>query len=95
MDIFRISADGSHVLYTADEEVDGALDKDLYGVPIDGHSARVKLNDTVDFVLGARFATTPDGTRVLYIPDPWSNYDGNDLWQTYLPRPAELGPTLR
>jgi len=65
---FEISADGSRVVYRADQEIDGI--DELYGVPIDGSSAPIKLS--APLVAGERlndFHLCPDGSRVVYLTD--------------------------
>ncbi len=75
---FRISPDGSRVIYWADQEVDELFE--LFSAPIDGSQAPVKLNgplvtggdvlSTPSFLLADAFAPmTPDGSRVFYLAD--------------------------
>jgi len=65
---FEISADGTRAVYRADQEIDGI--DELYGVPIDGSSAPIKLS--APLVAGeqlSEFHICPDGSRVLYRTD--------------------------
>src|SRR5262249_40728650 len=71
--LILISPDSTRVVYLADQEVDGRVE--LYSVPIAGGPA-VKLNGAL--VNGGNVlhpscrrpaAITPDGTRVVYLPD--------------------------
>lgn len=64
---FRLSPDGSHVLYYIDQETPSIVD--LYIAPVAGGSP-VKLNGATGglrYLLDAPF--TPDGSHVLYIAD--------------------------
>jgi len=67
---FRISADGSRVVYEAVQDTDGVVE--LYSVPVDGSSPSVKLNGALvtdgDVVTDA-FAIAADSTRVVYLAD--------------------------
>ncbi len=66
---FRISADGSRVVYRGDLEEDNRFE--LYSVPTDGSEPPVKLNGVL--VAGGDvepgFALVPDGSRVLFRVD--------------------------
>ena len=61
---FRISPDGSTVVYVADQDIDGV--EDLYSVPIDGSSLPVKLNDTVTAHQADFFLISPDSSTVVF-----------------------------
>lgn len=85
---FRISPDGQHVVYRADQQ---ALDVvELFSVPVTGGPA-VKLNglltpggDVSDFDI------TPDGTRVIYSADQQTN-DVVELYSV----PITGGPAVK
>lgn len=63
---FAISPDSRLVAYIADGATDG--DEDLYCVPVDGSTAAVRLNGSVDSsdVLPGNFVFTPAGTHLLF-----------------------------
>ncbi len=70
VDSFKISLDGSKVVYTADQET-----VNLYSVPIGGGKP-TKLNDTLakndkGVIVGnvRSFEISPDGSKVVYIAD--------------------------
>ncbi len=63
---FQISADGSRVVYLADQDTDGIYE--LYSVPIDGSAAPVKLSGALDDYSSVdSFEISADGSRVVYI----------------------------
>lgn len=67
---FTISPDGSRVVYSADQDVDGELE--LYSVPTDGSQASVKLNEPLVGALGngglfRPFRVAPDSSTVVYL----------------------------
>lgn len=65
---FQISPDGNRVVYRADGDTDEI--SELYSVPIDGHTAAVKLNGPL--VAGGetyQFAITADGEDVVFTAD--------------------------
>jgi Tol biopolymer transport system component len=75
---FRISPDGAHVVYWADQDEDEVFE--LFSVPIDGSAPPVQLNGPLvaggdvlsissSFPSDAFAPITPDGTRVLYVAD--------------------------
>jgi Tol biopolymer transport system component len=76
---FRISPDGSRVVYMADEEQDDVLE--LFSAPLDGSGPAVKLSGTLvaggnvlavpSFAPAVAFApmTSGAGARVLYVAD--------------------------
>jgi len=74
------SPDGSLVVYTGDQETDGAAE--LYSVPSAGPaSAGQKLNDPLvdgGDVAGVRFS--PDGSKVIYRADQ----DTNNVYELYV-----------
>jgi Tol biopolymer transport system component len=63
---FRISADGEHVLYCADQDADQRLD--LYSAPIDGSTAAVNLSllSPVQDLDPWRYECSPDSLRAVY-----------------------------
>jgi Tol biopolymer transport system component len=63
---FRITPDGSHVVFSADFVTAGSFE--LFLAPIDGSKAQVKLGATVGSS-GPRFEISPDSTRVVYRTD--------------------------
>jgi Tol biopolymer transport system component len=69
---FAISADGSRVVYLADQEVDDQFQ--LFGAPIDGSAAPVKLSGTIAGNADVRsFQLDPTGTRAVYVADALTN----------------------
>jgi len=64
--VFALSPDGAWVAYVADQEVDGL--PELWGVPIDGSQAAVKLSGVLPADRGVALAPrfTPDSTRVVF-----------------------------
>src|SRR5262245_11928028 len=85
---FRISPDGSRVVYWADQEEDEVFE--LFSVPIDGSQAPVRLNGplvpggdvlfTPTFLSVEAFAPmTSDGSRVLYVADQ----DEDEVFELY------------
>ncbi len=72
---FRITPDGSRVVYVHDQ--DAALVGNLYSVPVDASSAPLQLNDSlvpggdvfVDPDGDSAFSISPDGARVVYLAD--------------------------
>jgi hypothetical protein len=67
---FRISADSTTVVYTADQDINGATE--LYSVPIDGSAAAVKLNPaftSADQDVFSFFRISADSTTVVYTAD--------------------------
>jgi len=65
---YRLSADGSRVVYRADQDVDGVME--LYSVPMDG-GAVVKLNSELpsNADVESDFRLTPDGRHAVYRAD--------------------------
>lgn len=70
---FRISSDGTRVVYRADQQVDERYE--IYSVPLDASAAPVKLNGSmiaggdVDSSSYTSFRISPDSTRVVYRAD--------------------------
>ena len=64
---FRISPDGTRVVYEADQDQPGVLE--LYSVPIDGSQPPRRLHPRVDQGHVALVAITPDAGRVLFFLD--------------------------
>ena len=65
--VFRISPDGSRVVYVADPENDWILE--IYSVPIDGSSPPLRLDGPFSYdqvALLADLAFSPDGKTVVY-----------------------------
>ncbi|MEM1119869.1 MAG: DPP IV N-terminal domain-containing protein [Bacteroidota bacterium] len=75
-ELFRISPDGSRVIYIADQVTNDVLE--LFSVPTDGSAPAIKLNpdfpdDERDVFLsssGEFLQISPDGNRVVYLADP-------------------------
>jgi len=68
--VFRISPDGSRVIYRADQDADQV--NELFGVPLDGSAAPVRLNAPLvagGDVQNFGFEISPDSTRVVYRAD--------------------------
>ena len=62
---FQIAADGTRVVYRADQEVDEQFE--LYSAPIDGSAASLRLNGTLTGVRDVfDFRLSPDGRSVAY-----------------------------
>ncbi len=77
---FQLSADGSQVVYVADQDSDDVYE--LYSVPTDGSTAPIKLNGGL--VAGGdvqqnAVQITPDGTRVVYLADQ----DTDNVYELY------------
>ena len=87
-DCFRISSDGTRVVYVADEDTNEVVE--LFSVPIDGSAAPVKLHDPFPFLSDvSSFQIAPDGARVVYVADQES--DG--LFELFsVPIDASLAP---
>src|SRR5262249_23983201 len=81
---FLISPDGTRVVYTADEDVDGVIQ--LYSLPIAGGSAQVSLGilkrggSTID---PDWIRVSPDGATVFYVADP-QNTGVFELYRTLI-----------
>ncbi len=78
VDSFRISPDGERVVYRANQ--DDLQFRELYGVPIDGSAAAVKLSGplVMNGAIGA-FEISPDGTRAVYLADQ----DTDEVFELY------------
>ncbi len=72
---FRISPDGSRVVYRADQETDGVME--LFSAPVDGSGAAVKLNGTLAAGGGTlSYEISADSQYVVYRAD--QDVDGVD-----------------
>jgi len=97
---FRISPDGSRVVYWADQDEDELFE--LFSVPIDGSLAPVQLNGslvaggdvlfTPDYLPAEAFAPiTPDGSRVLYVADQ----EQDEVFELYSAPIDGSGPAVK
>jgi hypothetical protein len=80
---FRITPDGTTVVYRADQVVDQRFE--LYRVPTDGSAPPVRVSSNLGMTgsIESRFEVSTDGTRVLYRADPRVN-GRIELWSVPL-----------
>ncbi|HEU5088008.1 MAG TPA: hypothetical protein VFT99_11200, partial [Roseiflexaceae bacterium] len=84
VDAFQFEADGSHVIYAADQDTPGV--SELYRVPAAGGDA-TRLNGTLvagGSVAGWNMAISRDGQTIAYIADQ----DVDEVFELYASYPA-------
>lgn len=74
----KISPDSRYVVYTADQDTDGAVE--LFSAPIDGSSPAVRISELLPTGSSVRsFTISADSQRVVYIADQ-DTFDVDELY---------------